>query len=309
MSLNETDLRLIEELNKDARQPVRALARRLGMTRSATRYRMKRLIDNGILKIYCVSDEGHRGNHFPLLMGIKVTPGEAEVVAKQLTYLQEIKSVFLSAGRFNILAWAYLKNSLALGNFISDGLANIPDITDVEIMHCYQWVAKSQKYSTPKPIATSENTRYVPSKLDSSIIKAMQRDPRQPITKLAQTVGCSNATAKANLEKLLDDGVIKLFTSIDQTELGYKTGVAVLIKSRPDAIHAAANELLEQNMAMYVSLITGHWHIYFRTMFQDNGDLYDFLSNKLPLIAGVMEFEVLHMGKILKFSTSLADSV
>ncbi len=309
MSLDETDLRLIEELNKDARQPVRALARRIGMTRSAARYRMQRLIDNGILKIYCVSDEGHRGNHFPLLMGIKVTPGEAEVVAKQLAYLQEIKSVFLSAGRFNILAWAYLKDSFVLGDFMSEGLANIPDITDVEIMHCYQWVAKSQKHSIPKPATTLENTIYVPSTLDQSIIKAMQQDPRQTITRLAQTVGCSNTTAKVNLERLLDDGVIKLFTSIDQTVLGYKTGVAVLIKSKPDTIHLAANELLEQNMAMYVSLITGHWHIYFRTMFQDNGDLYDFLSNKLPLIAGVMEFEVLHMGKILKFTTSLGDSV
>lgn len=309
MPLNETDLRIIEELNKDARQPARLLARKLGMTRSTIRYRMKRLIDNGILTIYCVSDDGHIGYHFLLLIGIKVTPGEAEVVANQLVPLQEVESIFLSAGRFNIVAWVRLKDSQALGNFVSANLAKITEVTDFEIMHCYQWVAKSQKYSTPKQIATCENTQYVPSTLDSSIIQAMQLDPRQPITRLAETVGCSKTVAKKQLERLLNDGVIKLYTSIDQTAMGYKTGVAVLIKSRPDKIHSVANELLVQNTAMYVSLITGHWHIYFRTLFQDNDDLYSFLSNELPRIHGVMEFEVIHMGKILKFSERLVNSV
>ena len=309
MSLSETDLRLIEELNKDAREPVRALARKLGMTRSTIRYRMKRLLDNGILRIYCVSDNGYMGYRLLFLIGIKVIPGGAEAVANQFVPLQEVKSVFLSAGRYNILAWVYLKDSQALGNFISENLAKISDVTDFEIMYCYQLVAKSQKYSNSKPIATHEDSRYVPSSIDLSIIKAMQLEPRQPITKLAQSVGCSKTIAKKNLERLLNNGVIKLFTSVDQTALGYKTGVAILIKSKPDKIHSVANELLAQNMAMYVSLITGHWHIYFRTLFQDNGDLYSFLSNKLPSIIGVMEFEVIHMGKIFKFSKSLVNSL
>jgi Lrp/AsnC family transcriptional regulator for asnA, asnC and gidA len=308
MSLDKLDLMLMEELENDASQPVRALARKLGMKRTTVAYHLNRLRAERILTIACVCNPELLGYQFLLVIGINVSSGKADAVASQLVPLPEVKVVSLAAGRYSIMAWALLRDRSALAHFVSEYLAKISDITAVEMIHSYQWVRDSWRYFKPQIGTLRRYPRDNPSDLDLSIAKAMELDPRQTITKLARTVGCSKSVAKTSLEKLLNDGIIRVVSIIDPAALGYDVGVVILIKTTPDKVYAVANELSMQHTARHVSLITGQWQIFVAAQFLDSGHMHNFLSETLTSIPGVMEFEVVHLVKTLKFSISILGS-
>ena len=306
MSVDKLDLMLMRELEDDARQPVRALATKLGVKRTTARYRLNRLMAERTLTIACVSDTDFLGYQFPLLIGINVSPGKAGTVADQLVPLPAVKVVFLSVGRYDILVWALLRDRSALAHFVSENLSSIADITAIEMMHPYHWIKESWTYFKPQ---TESVRRWrwpqdKPTDLDLSIVKAMQLDPRQTITKLAGTVGCSTSVAKTRLEKLLHDGIISFVSLIRPTALGYNTGAIILIKAKPDKVDAVANELSVQDTARLLSLITGRWQIHFGAQFRDTTHMYDFLSEKLTSIPGIIGYEVIPIRDTLKYSVS-----
>lgn len=298
MPLDQLDQTLIKLLKVDARQPIQTLANKLALKSATVRYRLNRLIDEGIIKIACVTNSQVLGYRSLVVIGIKVSPGKAETVANQLAHMADVRSVFLTAGRFSILAWILFRDQSDLGNFVSDKLPEISDITDVEIMNSYRWTQYSWSFSA----CQKEYTQNDLTKLELSIIRAMREAPRQSITKLAQTVGCSRAVAKATLEKLIKDGIVKFNAFLDPTNIGYDTGVAVFIKSQPDKIDAVAKKLSEENTETHVNLISGQWHIYFRGHFRSSNHLQSFLVDTLANIPGVIAFDVVHLIKTLKYS-------
>ncbi len=304
MALDNFDHLLIKRIKADARQPIQTLANKLGLKSATVRYRLNRLIDDGILKIACVTNSEVLGYRSLVVIGIKVFPGKAEAVANQLAPLPEVRSVFVTAGRFNILAWMLFRNQSDLGNFVSEDLPGIADITDVEIMNSYRWEPYSWSFSESK----KEFTQSDLSKLELSVVRAMREAPRQSITKLAQTVGCSRAVAKATLEKLTNDGIVKFNAFVDPTSIGYDTGVAIFIKAQPDKIDAVAKKLSKENTETHVNLISGQWHIYFRAHFQDSEHLQNFLLNTLAGIPGVVAYDVVHLVRTVKFSVKYSFS-
>ena len=70
MPIDELDQLLVEELKADVRQPVRALARKLGLKRSTIRYRLDRLLSEGILRIVCKSDTKLLGYNVSILIEV-----------------------------------------------------------------------------------------------------------------------------------------------------------------------------------------------------------------------------------------------
>lgn len=308
MLLDTLDRKILEELEDDARQSVHTLAKKIGMKRTTVNYRLNRLKSAGILKIACVGNPELLGYQFLIVIGINVHPGKVNDVTKKLTPLSEITVVTLTAGRYNIMAWALLRDRLSLANLISEQLTKISGILSFDLMHSYQWVRDSWRYFRPQVDTIRKPLKYLPSDIDLSIVNAMEKNPRQTIATLAKTVGCSKSDAKTRLEKLLSDGVIRFASVVDPKALGYEISVIILIKSQAAELHEVANELSMQSNSRHVSLITGHWQIFVAAQFKDSEQMHEFISNTLFPIPGVLEFEVIHIVKIMKFSLRFIDA-
>ena len=136
----------------------------------------------------------------------------------------------------------------------------------------------------------------------------MQLDPRQPITKLARTVGCSKSVAKTSLEKLVSDGIIRFVVIANPSMLRYDIGSMILVKSKPDKVNAIANELSALDTTMHVSLVAGQWQVLAVAHFQDSPHIYNFMSETMTSIPGIIEFELVPLGKILKYNSSFFGS-
>lgn len=302
MPLDKLDLLIIEELENDARQPVPVLAKKLGMKRTTVRYRLNRLLSERILTIACIGDPELLGYQFLVVLGINVSPGKTKAVANRLEVLPAVKLVSLAIGQYNIMAWALFRDRMGLAHFVSDELVRMPDITGCEVMLSYQWVKSYWKYFKPQTKNGYHSEGYNPSELDLAIIRAMQADPRQPIKKLAETVGCSGSVAKRRLEKLLTEGVIRFACIVTPTPMGWEgVAVALLIECQLDKLYAVADELSVQDPARLVSLIAGKWHIFFGATFEDDKHMHSFMQEKLDSIPGIVKYEIIHLTDILKY--------
>jgi DNA-binding Lrp family transcriptional regulator len=274
------------------------------MKRTTVTYRLNRLRSEGILRIACIGDPELLGYQFLLLIGINVTPGKVENVVNELVSLPAVVVVTLTAGRYNVLAWALLRDRPSLANLVSEHLTKIPHVLSLDLMHSFQWIRDDLNYFKSQVGDVRKPPKKSPSDTDLAIVRAMEIDPRQTVATLAKTVGCSRSVAKRSLDKLLSDGIIRLVSLVDPTGLKYEIWVVILVKSQPDKQYAVAKELSMQSTSTHVSLTTGQWQIFVAARFKKNDEMYNFMSNTLSPIPGILEFEVIHLLKIPKYSFS-----
>jgi len=100
--LDDVSKRIIEQLQDDGRSSYAAIARAVGLSEAATRQRVQRLIDEGVVQIAAITDPGAIGFHRMALLGVRVE-GEAQRVADKLGGLAEAEYVVICAGQFDIL--------------------------------------------------------------------------------------------------------------------------------------------------------------------------------------------------------------
>lgn len=100
--LDEVSKRLIEELQKDGRRSYTALGKDVGLSEAATRQRVQRLLDAGIVQIVGVTDPVTVGFARQAMIGITST-GDPQLLADTLAAMDDIDYVVITAGSFDLL--------------------------------------------------------------------------------------------------------------------------------------------------------------------------------------------------------------
>ena len=71
---------------------------------------------------------------------------------------------------------------------------------------------------------------------DLRLIDELRSDARQPLSRLAATLGLAASTVHARISRLVSRGVIRHFTiDVDPGALGYRTEALVSVRIRPGA--------------------------------------------------------------------------
>lgn len=123
-SLDETDMRLIETLERDGRAPVRVIAESLRLPESSVRNRMTRLIDGEIIRVVAVPKRDFgRAHTIALGLGIRHRGGSAAGV--ELLSKLGAEFVATTTGDFGIIATAVF-NTLREANDFVDVLRREP---------------------------------------------------------------------------------------------------------------------------------------------------------------------------------------
>jgi len=294
-------MQIVEQLKVDARQPIRAIARVLDVSRETIRIRLNRLISENALSIICVTRAEQLGYEFTLVIGVRVHPGYTETVAKKLAALPGVVSVTLAGSRYNIFMWVVLRDRNEFVHFVSKELTSVSNIMAVELMHSFHLVKQFWRVDDHLKEGLNGFSPDPLSNLDLSIITAMQHDPRQTITALAEAVGCSRSVARTRLDELIHDGVIGFFPMVNTALRGYNNWVMILIKAEPDKVNAILEKLASHDATWNVSLVSGQWQVYAIALFKDSRACNKFSAETLSSIPGITEFEIFSIGKSFKY--------
>jgi len=102
--LDDTDRRILRALLRDARQPVAGLARRLGLSESAVRHRIERLVKHGIIRRFTISlDYDKLGKPLTVIVGVNVGGLPGPKAALELEEVKEAVDIFTVTGEFDLI--------------------------------------------------------------------------------------------------------------------------------------------------------------------------------------------------------------
>ncbi len=143
--LDERSKRIIEQLQEDARRSYAAIARAVGLSEAATRLRVQRLLEEGIVQIAAVTRAGAVGFHRQAMLGVRVE-GDVRAVAHKLGNLPEAEYVVICAGQYDLLVELVCEDDEHLLDVIDNGVRAVPGVRSTETFvylrvekESYQW--------------------------------------------------------------------------------------------------------------------------------------------------------------------------
>lgn len=144
--LDQIDIAIIDLLKVDGRIANREIARRLEVSETMVRTRLKRLERDKVVRVGVVMDPRVAGLGANAYLGITVRPGMARAVGEKLTALPHMGYVAAALGPFNLIALALATDMPSLQDMVSCDIAQIDGVVRVETLpvtkpykHAAQW--------------------------------------------------------------------------------------------------------------------------------------------------------------------------
>lgn len=142
--LDNASKAIIGELQKDGRKSFSEIGKSVGLSETAVRQRVQKLLDANTMQIVAVTDPLQLGFMRQAMIGIKVD-GDAQDVAKQLELLPETTYVVLTAGSFDVLTEVLCESDDDLITLIN---AKIRPIQAVRTLETFVYLKlQKQKYN------------------------------------------------------------------------------------------------------------------------------------------------------------------
>lgn len=324
LRLDEADLGIITELQRDGRRGVAEIADTLNVHRNTVSVKLKRLIDKRVVTPAIYVKPPALGYNAAGVIGIKVAPGEIDAVIGLIQPLQNVHNVFVSLGRYQIILWGLFRDQDELHSFITKELGRVPGIIGTETM--VSLGIKKLSFAlldSPQPpqqhsgrATEASSIPEVPfssvlDEQDCDIIRELQRDARQSAAAIARNLDMNRNTVLARLRGLLEQGIVKAFVVPNIAALGYQVMVAMGVSVLPGDIDAASNRLKCLKSTLTLTICTGRYNIMLWSLYRNMDELYDLLRTELGNIPGIRDAEVMVILRVTKNSfaylTSPAD--
>ncbi len=148
--MDELDRRLLQLLQEDGRAPFTQLAKKVGLSETAVRFRYKNLVEQGVARTVSIVDPYALDFQAPALINIAVEPGKLELVARQVADLPETAYLVVTLGPYDLLAEVYCRNLKHLTELVTHRIQTIAGVRSTETSMVAQVYKLSYRWS-PSP--------------------------------------------------------------------------------------------------------------------------------------------------------------
>jgi len=128
MFRDKIDERIIEFLRNDSRESFVDIGKKLKLSESAVRRRVKNLVDNGTIKKFTLEVSDSNSTSAIVLISVDSAMDTSKVSSK-ITKLEGVKTVYEITGQYDITVIISAPNINDINTCI-DGLRKIPGVTD-----------------------------------------------------------------------------------------------------------------------------------------------------------------------------------
>ena len=146
--IDEIDCEIVNLLMEDGRMRATDIAHRLGdgISERAIRYRIKRMTEEGIIRIGAILDPHTLGYRVIADVFIEVETGHIEEVARKLAEHENVSYVACSIGERDISAQIITRNNAEVYSFATEYIGKLPgvrktttSIVPITVKDVYQW--------------------------------------------------------------------------------------------------------------------------------------------------------------------------
>jgi Lrp/AsnC family transcriptional regulator for asnA, asnC and gidA len=129
--MDDIDRAILRELQVDGRIPYSDLGPKVGLSPSAARQRLQRLIDTKVVQVVGVTDPMAMGGQTMAMLGVRVD-GDSRAVADELSRHDEVVYAVLVSGTFDLFVEVVCRRPHALLDFLNDVVRPIEGVAAVE---------------------------------------------------------------------------------------------------------------------------------------------------------------------------------
>ena len=130
--MDELDRKIIGLLQLDGRASNAKIAREVGVSEGTVRRRLRRLIEEDVVKVIAVPNLEKLGYATTALIGMQTGPGRSNAVAEAIAKLDEAHYVAITTGGYDVFVWAGLESAESLGNFLQTKIGVIEGVQRTE---------------------------------------------------------------------------------------------------------------------------------------------------------------------------------
>jgi len=239
ITLDKKDKKILSALSLNARLPATTIAKAVGLSRDAVRYRMKKYEDSGLIDSYKTvinTEKFGFDNYHVFLQFKKISRGEKTRVLKSIDKHKAVRGVIEFSGKFDAEIGLITKSVSDFEKYLAEVLALCePYISQYEIL---MLTSNFREGAFPNRFLvdvhgiekrTKKKETYTLDKKDLKILRAIGNDARRPLFEIANELGLSADAVKYRIRKLINAEYIKKFIpSINYDLLDY-TVFAVMI--------------------------------------------------------------------------------
>ena len=129
--LDEIDKAIIRELQADGRMAYTQLAPVVGLSQAATRQRVQRLLESGVMQIVAVTDPLKLGFKVQAIVGV-CADGDLKALAETIGRMPEVDYLVTTAGRFDLLMEVICEDVEELKSLLNERLRQLPGVRSLE---------------------------------------------------------------------------------------------------------------------------------------------------------------------------------
>jgi Lrp/AsnC family transcriptional regulator, leucine-responsive regulatory protein len=120
-TVDEIDLKILISLQHNARLSFADLGREISLSPSATRERVQRMEESGVIKKYAIElDYKSLGYELEVFISVKVFHGQLSLFLKIIKDFKEVKEAYRITGEQNVHLKVILKDRIHLQEFIDE---------------------------------------------------------------------------------------------------------------------------------------------------------------------------------------------
>ncbi len=132
--LDDIDREIVLQLQQDGRRSYREMARSLEVSEGTVRWRVRRLLDDGALRIAAIADPFRLGYTVLASMFLRVSPDRLEHVIATLVEWPEVVYVSSCTGRVDVYIQVVCRSHEDLWELVAQRLPAIGGVTETETL-------------------------------------------------------------------------------------------------------------------------------------------------------------------------------
>ena len=138
--------------------------------------------------------------------------------------------------------------------------------------------------------------------VDRKIMRLLRHDGRLSYAEIARRVGVSEPTVRKRVDRLIDKGAIYIVARVNPAAIGFPIDVTICLKVERGALRRVGEQLVQMENVAYVGYLTGGWDIMIEAFLPDMEGLFDFISEQINAIDGVVGSETWTVLRTEKFN-------
>jgi len=297
-SVDETDLSIIRLLCRDCRIEQKKMAEKLKLHVNTIPLRIAKLEKRNIILGYTADiDYEKLGYEHTLLLLLRLRADVTRKDMEDIFAMPEVEGAGLITGEFQFVVMlrtkGYLEGRTAIGKIC--GRPQVLDSCVTRLMTKYKVPAQFNPFESQVHHFPKKEAPFALEAEDLKILKILQGDAKKSMNAIASELGVSVGVAKRRIEKMVDAGVIRGFTTrLNYAALGYSEYVLIGLQLAPEYFakeDALVAKILEFPEVFTFCSSSGKYDFWLVMSFRDKAHMLDVLR-KIGATPGLRAMEV-----------------